>query len=357
MSATPRYTVPFGELSAADVATVGGKSASLGELTSAGVAVPEGFSVTTAAFDAFITAVDPDAEIRDAVVALGDADTGAVETTARSLRERITGQPVPDAIRDAVSDAMAGAFGADSDDPVAVRSSATCEDSEDASFAGLQDTYLWVRGVDAVIHSMRACWASIYNAESITYRRRLDLAEADIRMAVAVQRMVDAECAGVMFTRSPTTGDRSVVVIEGSWGLGSCLVSGEVTPDRFVINKVTGEIAKRDVSSKTLEHVPDTEGSGILERAVDAERRDRPVLDDERLAELWTIARRVEKHYGAPQDIEWAVSKADGGSDPRVYLLQSRPETVWAAREQAPAAKPQAKAFDHVLGAMSRRKP
>jgi pyruvate,water dikinase len=155
-----------------------------------------------------------------------------------------------------------------------------------------------------------------------------------------------------MFTRSPTTGDKSVIVIEGSWGLGSCLVSGEVTPDRFVVNKVTGEIVNRNISAKLTEHVPDRSDGGVREIAVDEKRRDAPCLPDDVIGELWQIARRVERHYGTPQDIEWAVCKHSEA----VYLLQSRPETVWASRERRPAAKPAAKPFDHVIQLMSARK-
>jgi pyruvate,water dikinase len=175
-------------------------------------------------------------------------------------------------------------------------------------------------------------------------------------MAVVVQQMVDAACAGVMFTRSPTTGDKSVIVIEGSWGLGSSLVSGEVTPDRFVVNKVTGEIGVRDISEKATEHVPDPSAGGVREQPVDEQRQRTTCLNDEALERLWQIARDVEKHYGSPQDIEWAIPRAGAAEEPTVYLLQSRPETVWASRDKEPVAKPTDKAHEHVLNLMSARK-
>lgn len=349
------YVRRFEELRRDDVGSVGGKCASLGELTSAGVRVPAGFAVTTDAFQAFLATADPNGEIRSAVEELVDADTATVESASKKLKARITSADMPDAVRAAITDAWRELAAGRHDVPLAVRSSATCEDSEAASFAGLQDTYLWTRGENDLIDRVRACWASIYNAESITYRRRLDLDESDIGMAVAVQAMVDAEAAGVMFTRSPTTGDRSVIVIESSWGLGSSLVSGEVTPDRFVVNKVTGEITTRDIADKASLHAPDTSGSGVVEREVDTEQRTKPSVTDGQIAELWQIARDIEKHYGSPQDIEWAVPKAGTAPDTSVRLLQSRPETVWAAKERAPSAKPQAKAFDHVLGVLSRK--
>ena len=148
--------------------------------------------------------------------------------------------------------------------PLAVRSSATTEDAEDASFAGLQDTYLWVKGARDIELRLRDCWASLYSVPSIAYRRRKDLPEGGVAMAVVIQRMVDARVAGVMFTRSPTTGDKSVIVIEAAWGLGSAVVSGEVTPDRFVAGKITGEISVREIRDKHRRHVPNPQG-GILE--------------------------------------------------------------------------------------------
>jgi pyruvate, water dikinase len=233
-----------------------------------------------------------------------------------------------------------------SDVPVAVRSSATSEDSAEASFAGLQDTYLWVKGIDSLVDRVRACWASLYSPESVSYRLRLGLPEDQLAMAVVIQRMVHSRCSGVMFTRSPTTGDRSVITIEGSWGLGSAIVSGEVTPDRFVVNKVTGEIRTRNIADKAIEHVPDVQG-GVLELDVDAERRRACCLSDAQIHALARIGRQVEKHYGAPQDIEWALDQDDS-----IRLLQSRPETVWAARDKAPVARPAASAFDHIFATL-----
>ena len=153
-----------------------------------------------------------------------------------------------------------------------------------------------------------------------------------------------------MFTRSPTTGDKSVIAIEGSWGLGSSIVSGEVTPDKFVINKITGEISARDIASKDIEHLPDENG-GIIEMPVDEDRKTKQCMGDDDLKELASIARRIEKHYGIPQDIEWSIDQ-----DGKILLLQSRPETVWATKEKAPVAKPTAKPFDHIFNVMGGQK-
>lgn len=169
-------------------------------------------------------------------------------------------------------------------------------------------------------------------------------------MAVLVQRMVDARTAGVMFTRSPLTGDRSVITIEGSWGLGSAVVSGEVTPDRFVIAKVTGEISVREISDKHVQHVP-APGGGILVAETQQELRRVPCLSDEELAALRDIGRKVERHYDRPQDIEWAIDRLG-----KILLLQSRPETVWSAKARAPVAKPAQNPLQHVVNIFGGRR-
>ena len=345
----------FADLALADRPQVGGKCASLGELTTAGIPVPPGFAVTTNAFERFVAESAGRVGVRSRIAALDPDDDERIATVSREMREAIVELPVPAQVEDSIAGAYE-ALARDHGESVAVRSSATCEDSEDASFAGLQDTYLWVNGADRVVDSVRACWASLYNAESIAYRLRLDLAEEQLAMAVAVQVMVDAQCAGVMFTRSPTTGDPSVIVVEGSWGLGSCLVSGEVTPDHFVINKVTGEINSRRTSSKLVRHVRHGDGHGIVEEPVEETLQRVACLSDDDLAELWTLARRTEEHYGSAQDIEWAIARARDDQPGAIYLLQSRPETSWSGREKQPVARTMPKPFDHVLNVMSHRK-
>jgi pyruvate,water dikinase len=232
-----------------------------------------------------------------------------------------------------------------------VRSSATTEDGSEASFAGLQDTYLWVVGADAVLRKVQQCWGSLYSVESLSYRRSRGLAEHDVAMAVVVQAMVDARSAGVMFTRSPTTGDRSVVTIEGAWGLGSSVVGGEVTPDRWVVGKITGEISAREVSDKAVQHRP-VAGGGTETVGVAQELRRSPSLSDEELQTLKGLARRVERHYGCAQDIEWAVDRHSGA----IVLLQSRPETVWSAREAAPVARSADDPLSHLMSIFGGRR-
>jgi pyruvate,water dikinase len=184
----------------------------------------------------------------------------------------------------------------------------------------------------------------LYSVESVTYRRKRNLPEEGVAMAVVVQKMVDARTAGVMFTRSPLTGDRSVVTIEGSWGLGSAVVGGEVTPDRWVLGKITGDISVREISEKLIQHVPLPTG-GTEDVAVADDLRRTPCMSDAELQGLRAIARKVERHYGHPQDIEWAVERQTN----EILLLQSRPETVWSAKEATPVARPAADPLSHVM--------
>ena len=406
------FVVPLASAGAA--ADVGGKGAALGELSRAGVAVPAGFVVTVDGFAAALSAVDPSGALRAEIEALPAADLPGITARAAAMRARIVETPLPESVAAAVTSAYAalgggpgGAPGAGSPD-VAVRSSATMEDSSAASFAGLQDTYLGVAGASSVLGHVRRCWASLYNDESVAYRRRLAMPEASLAMAVVVQLMVRPRAAGVMFTRSPVNGDRSVVAIEGTWGLGSALVAGDVTPDSFVISKITGEITGRRVSAKDRVHSFLPNGRGVAVTDTPAALREAPCLTDDEIRALASIGRQVEAHYGTPQDIEWALLDEPGPSTAgapvpstagapgpstagvpvpstagvpgpstastppvppaspappappappvppaspaeRIVLLQSRPETVWAARTTGPVAAPKARAADHVL--------
>jgi pyruvate,water dikinase len=371
---TPRFTceltrVGAADAGAADAGRAGGKAAALGELARAGIRVPSGFVVVADAFGLVMEAADPSGGLRGALGELPAGELAGILRVAAGLRARMAAAPLPPGLAAEIT-AGYSSLGAGA---VAVRSSATGEDSPEASFAGLQDTYLAVRGAEAVLDRVRACWASLYNDASVGYRRRRGIGEAGLAMAVVVQCMVSPRAAGVMFTRSPVTGDRSVVAIEGTWGLGSALVAGEVTPDSFTVSKVTGEITGRRVGTKLREHSWEPNGPGISARAVPAALQGSPCLTDEEARALALAARQVEEHFGAPQDIEWALLGGSGssgsgsggsggsgsggsggpaqGGDPagRIVLLQSRPETVWAARERAPVATPQPRAVDHVL--------
>ena len=330
---------------------VGGKGGSLGELRRAGIAVPPGFIVRTRAFERFIETLERKSPVRSMVESLPPEDLDAASACSKALRARVEEQPLPRDAHEEIVSALATLRRGRDPMAVAVRSSATTEDATDASFAGLQDTYLWVRDTEDTLRKVRSCWASLYSVESITYRRRHGFPEQSVAMAVVIQTMVSARTAGVMFTRSPTTGDRSVVTIEGAWGLGSAVVGGEVTPDRWVLGKITGEISVRDISDKAIQHIA-APVAGVATVAVATELRRVPCLSDAELEALRTIARKVERHYGRPQDIEWAIDRESG----EILLLQSRPETVWSAREAAPAARPADNPLSHVMSIFGGRK-
>jgi pyruvate, water dikinase len=334
----------FADIGLDDRPQVGGKGGSLGELQRAGIAVPAGFVVKTGAFDRSIQALERVSPVRARVQSLDGDDLDAVTACCKELRAAVEGAALPQEVLNDISAAYAELCGPGAPTPVAVRSSATTEDATDASFAGLQDTYLWVTSLSDTLQRVRSCWASLYSMESVSYRRKRDMPEEGVSMAVVVQRMVNARTAGVMFTRSPLTGDRSVMTIEGAWGLGSAVVGGEVTPDRWVIGKITGEISVREVSEKLIQHLPAAAG-GVEHVPVAVEQRRVPCLSDEELQALRTIGRKVERHYGRPQDIEWAVERATN----QIFLLQSRPETVWSAKEATPVARPAADPLLHVM--------
>ena len=344
------------QVGAEDRAAVGGKGASLGELIQAGVRVPDGYVVTVPAFESALSVLDPGGGIRREVERLPAGDTAAIADATARIRARIAAAPLPDDVRDQITAGYRRLGGQGV--AVAVRSSATGEDGVENSFAGLQDTYLWVRGEQHVADRVRDCWASLYNAEAVGYRRRMKLAESGLAMAVVVQRMVEPRCAGVMFTCSPITGDRSVIAVEACWGLGSALVSGDVTPDTFVISKVTGEIVRRTVAVKLRMHRAGQGGTGVTADDVPGALQEAACLDDADVAALAELGLRVEEHYGAPQDIEWAIT--DGQSAPgggAVVLLQSRPETVWARRRgTVPLATAKPSAVDHVFEQLGRVK-
>ena len=334
----------FADIGLHDRPHVGGKGGSLGELQRAGIAVPPGFVVKTGAFERFVQALEREAPVRAPMQALDADDLPAVTACCKEMRARVEATALPKEVLDEIAAAHAELCKGGAAVPVAVRSSATTEDAIDASFAGLQDTFLWVTSLEATLKRVRTCWASLYSVESVTYRRKRGMPEEGVAMAVVVQKMVNARTAGVMFTRSPLTGDRSVITVEGAWGLGSSVVGGEVTPDRWVLGKITGEISVREISEKLHQHLP-APGGGVDHVDVPEDQRRVPCMSDAELQALRAIGRKVEKHYGRAQDIEWAVER---GTD-AILLLQSRPETVWSSKDAAPVARPAADPLSHVM--------
>ncbi|MEM1689950.1 MAG: phosphoenolpyruvate synthase, partial [Thermofilaceae archaeon] len=220
---------------------------------------------------------------------------------------------------------------------VAVRSSATAEDLPDASFAGQQETYLNVKGEDEVVEKVKKCWSSLFTPRAIFYRESKGFAHEKVLISVAVQKMVNSRSAGVMFTIHPVTGEKDKIVIEGAWGLGESVVAGKVTPDEWVVNKNTLQIVERRVSEKVRELVRDPATGRNIEREVELGRRNAPALNDDEVRMLAELAVKIEKHYGRPMDIEWAVDR-DLKFPESVFIVQARPETVWSAK--AVEAKP-----------------
>ena len=327
----------FDEPGPAAVEELGGKCASLVDLTNAGMPVPPGFAVTTDAYTAFVQSSGVADDIHRLLAEADADDVASVDAVSMRIRDEIMRREVPGAIRDEFTDAyerLQSRF--TTPVPVAVRSSATAEDLPEASFAGQQDTYLWLLGRDEVAEHVRRCWASLYTSRAIVYRLRNGIPNEGLSMAVAVQKMVDARTAGVAMTLDPTTGDRSTIVIDAAWGLGELVVSGQVTPDNIHVDKVMLTVTAETVGDKHIELVPDAAAKTISEREVDPERRGIRSLTDAEVTQVAAMAKRAEKRFGVPQDIEWAIDRTLPEGE-NVLLLQSRPETVWAHKADRPA--------------------
>jgi rifampicin phosphotransferase len=301
---------------------VGGKAANLGEMIRAGLPVPPGFCVTTHAYGQAAASVEIDFDALDREQGEG------LSRTAERTRASIQAASIPPALVDAVTQACAN-LGAGL--PVAVRSSATAEDLPYASFAGQQDTYLHVIGTDALMEAVRRCWASLWTERAVFYRARNHIDHRSVRLAVVVQRMVDARVAGVLFTANPVTGRRRQAVIDASPGLGEAVVSGAVNPDRFVVDTGSGAILERRLGDKRVEVRP-LPGGGT-EHVEKPAAQDRACLDDGQVRALAALGDRVEKHYGAPQDTEWAID-ASG----TLWLTQARPITTLFPVPERPGA-------------------
>jgi pyruvate,water dikinase len=314
-----RHTLQLAELRRDHSASFGGKSSALGELIAAGIPVPPGFAVSTSAFRAFVEEAGLGGMIAAEMSRLSPGDVDSVGAASHAISQAMRFAPVPDAVRDEVARRYAE-LGEEA--PVAVRSSALGEDSQDATFAGQQETYLWVRGVDHVCDALRDCWVSLYSPPAISYRARLSDGE-EPAMGVAVQQMVDAEVSGVLFTCNPVSGDPSMVAVNASWGLGLAVVGGEVTPDDYLVSKVTKEVVREHIHSKDIQYVPDAGGRGAVRADVPEERRGIACLDAATLVALVDVAGRIERYFGSHQDVEWVIAR-DGG----LFVVQSRPVTA-----------------------------
>ncbi len=312
----------FESLSRADVDYAGGKGANLGELSAAGFPVPPGFVIGAPAYAAFCEQGGLRERIEVRLSGVDVEDTDALERSAAEIRAIVEAEPVPDGLSAAIRAAYGRLAEEDRQIAVAVRSSATAEDTESASFAGMNETILNVRGADAVLDAVRRCWSSLFGARTIYYRSKRGFGQADMDIAVVVQRQVEATRAGVMFTIDPASGATDKLVIEGAFGLGESVVSGSVSPDRYVVGKERLAIERREVRHKELA-IEAVEGGGTATRELGEREAEQPVLDDEEVRRVAELGVRIEGHYGAPQDTEWAIDKSGV-----VWMLQSRPVTA-----------------------------
>jgi pyruvate, water dikinase len=332
--------VPFENLRNSDVESVGGKNASLGEMISqlpTGVKVPTGFATTAHAFRAFLKHAGLDDKINAKLNALNTDDVRALATVGGEIRAMVEAQPFPADLEKAIREAFITLSSGNPAASFAVRSSATAEDLPDASFAGQQETFLNVVGIDTVLHKMKEVFASLYNDRAISYRVHKGFAHADVALSAGVQRMVrsDTGAAGVMFTMDTESGFDQVVFITSSYGLGETVVQGAVNPDEFYVHKPMLKAGKRalirrNLGSKLVQMVfaspEDKAKSGKLVQTIDVptEQRNRFSLTDADVEQLAKYAIIIEEHYGRPMDIEWGKDGTDG----QIYILQARPETV-----------------------------
>ena len=316
------YVVKFEDLNKSDIGIAGGKGANLGELTQAGIPVPPGFVVTAETYEKFME----DAGINDKVMDILDKidinDTKALQAASEEIKSIINEAHIPEDMILFITEAynqLCQRVGEDDTD-VAIRSSATAEDLPEASFAGQQDTFLHVSGNDEVIEYIRKCWASLFEARAIFYREENNFEHSKVYIAVVVQKMANADKAGVMFTVNPSTGEE-IALIEGSWGLGEAVVSGDVTPDNYQVDKKDNEIINVTISDKKVMYTNDENGTSIKVDVPEDKRNER-VLSDEELIELTEMGKRVQAHYGEPMDTEWAFENGN------LFLLQARPITT-----------------------------
>ncbi len=325
----------FRKLNKSSLPVVGGKNASLGELINAGIRVPPGFAVTTDSYSIFMEKAGINDTIFSLLADLDPDNIDALNQVAEKIQEMIKTAAIPEDVQNAISEGYSLLCKKCEVDalPVAVRSSATAEDLPTASFAGQQDTYLWITGADRIIESVRKCWASLYTARAISYRVKNDFPHEKVLISVGVQKMVNSRAAGVMFTINPTDGDISKVVIEGSWGLGETVVSGSVNPDKFVVDKVMGEINERTISTKHIECVFDVEKGETVDADVAEDLQCKCCLEDQEIKELVKTGKTIEAHYGRAMDIEWAIDK-DFSFPENIFIVQARPETVWSQRKK-----------------------
>jgi pyruvate,water dikinase len=328
------YVINFQDVDKNALPLVGGKNASLGEMIRAGIRVPPGFAVTTESYLAFLTETGIRDKIYLILADLNPDDVRSINNASEQIQNLITSASMSHDIKTAIENSYSDLCDRCSvvSLPVAVRSSATAEDLPSASFAGQQDTYLWIQGSDQVIERVQNCWASLFTPRAISYRIKNNFPHEKVLISVGVQKMVNSKAAGVMFTLNPTDGDLSKVLIEGSWGLGETVVSGSVNPDKFIVDKVVMETTDRTISTKHIECVFDHQKGEVVHSDVDPNMQCACCLEDRELKELVKMGKTIESHYKRAMDIEWAIDK-DLSFPENMFIVQARPETVWSQRK------------------------
>lgn len=321
-------TINFDQQSCLDKKLAGGKGHGLAGMVQAGIPVAPGFVISTRVYRAYLAETGLGARLEEALGALDRSRSGDVNAAAATIEAWFADTPLPAQLSGAVKSgyrALCDSVGI-ADIPVAVRSSATAEDAKGASFAGEYETYIGLSGTGQVKSHVRSCWASAFTDRALAYAWKMGLSPLDVEMAVVVQKVVNARSAGVMFTLSPVTGDRSRIVIEASYGLGLSVVGGEVTPDRFVVSKIENIVLDKLLGDKRLEYI-----GGQTSRAVEQERLGQLCLADDEVLALAQFGRQLERMHGCAQDIEFAID-IDLPAGRNIVLLQCRPETVWATK-------------------------
>ena len=327
------------EIRKEDIISVGGKGASLGEMASIGLPVPRAFVVTAQAFRRFLVETGLDKKIFTSSDHLDVENNEVLEKTADSIKALVLKAKMPTTVKDEIRTAYKKM--ANSNLIVAVRSSATAEDLPDASFAGQQETYLNIKGEAALLSAVQKCWASLYGARAIYYRAKQGFDDRTVNIAVVVQELVHSEKAGVMFTSHPITGE-PLTIIESSWGLGEAVVSGSVSPDKYVFDQRTEKVTERMVAEKKIEIVANND-NGTKTVEISGTRRNAQVLSDDEVTKLATYGKIAENHYGVPQDVEWGIVAGT------IYILQSRPITTIGNKKEAKGMSGQKKEAKIIL--------
>jgi len=329
----PKYVLWFYEIDKDDIPTVGGKGANLGEMTKAGFPVPGGFVVTSSAYVHMIEVNNLEDKIKAMLKDLNVEDATALNRASHQVIELIEKSPFPKDIEEQVFKA----YDKLGNNPwVAVRSSATAEDLPEASFAGQQETYLNVRGDASVIVHIRKAWASLFEPRAIYYRVQQGFDHFKVALAVPVQKMVQSDISGIMFSINPVTNDKTHIVIEAVWGLGENIVQGAVTPDHYEVDKSELKLIQHKTVHQDIEMV--RSGEGNIQRKVPSSRQDKRKLTDAQAVEVATLGKKLQQHYFFPQDSEWAIENG------KLYVVQTRPiTTVNATTTKNEASKTEAK--------------